>query len=176
MPELWARAPDATSRKLRELYAQDGTGVNRKLKELWANDGTGVSRKIFSGYDCRAKGPITADGHITPGEFTSKFASIYLEFDAPIIYTPSNYIILKECTAERFYNITLYDVDTQNYIGFQRQDGNWNLTWVDVYFNTSGSVRRREIFFNKSDNEYSGYFTANGIGLNGNLFTNIELI
>ena len=49
MPELWARAPDATNRKFRELFAQDGTGVNRKLKELWARDGAGVNRKIFSG-------------------------------------------------------------------------------------------------------------------------------
>lgn len=49
MPELWARAPDATNRKFRELFAQDGNGVNRKLKELWARDGAGINRKVFSG-------------------------------------------------------------------------------------------------------------------------------
>lgn len=49
MPELWARAPDATNRKLRELFARDSGGANRKLKELWARDTAAVNRKIFSG-------------------------------------------------------------------------------------------------------------------------------
>ena len=48
MPELWARAPDATNRKLRELYMADQSAVTRKLKELWARDAAAVNRKIFS--------------------------------------------------------------------------------------------------------------------------------
>ncbi len=98
MPELWARAPDATNRKLRELFAQDGTGVNRKQRELWAQDGAGVNRKIFSGYDCRIQNLATAYGYIKTGGSASfvipapdrsaiHVPLLHFVFDSPVTFT-----------------------------------------------------------------------------------------
>lgn len=97
MPELWARAPDVTNRKLREVWARDNTGVNRKQRELWARDGAGVNRKIFSGYDCIVQnlspdaGSMAADGSavftFARQDYQRYIPMLHFTFSDPITFT-----------------------------------------------------------------------------------------